>query len=288
MMNTRRDNVAYHLWAGFYTALLLSGTGKTAIPAIVGEGWEIIIVDLAMAILLIYLMWRTIVRTSSRTVCRAAKLSAWGIVTLVSIFSFFPDSKLSGDLTSALGYSLLVFAWGLYFWGFSVGIGCLLPALWCWVFMPYHAEFMLLASYPLRLSATMLSAEILQLCQINVVYSGSSLQLPSLDIAITDACSGINQLDAFLLIACIAVEIMQRNIIWKLFHFAFIIPCIIAGNTIRIVLTVLLYQLWGAVVLENTWHIALGYLQIIMVLVIFFVVGKAFNPNFRQTVKVKL
>jgi exosortase/archaeosortase family protein len=105
-------------------------------------------------------------------------------------------------------------------------------------FMPYHKEFMLLLSFPLRLSATVLSAGILKICGIGVVYSGTSLSLPGVEIAITDACSGINQLDAFLLIAFIAIQLLHKKILWKILHFAFIIPAIIIGNSLRIVLTV--------------------------------------------------
>ena len=143
--------------------------------------------------------------------------------------------------------------------------------------MPYHEEFMLLLSFPLRLSATMLSACILKLCGIGAVYSGTSLTLPGLDIAITDACSGINQLDAFILIAFIAVQIFHNRIGWKILHFAFIVPSVIAGNSLRIVLTVLLYKLCGEAVLQNIWHTVLGYGQILFAVVIFLLIGKIFS-----------
>ena len=136
---------------------------------------------------------------------------------------------------------------------------------------------MLLLSFPLRLSATLLSAGLLKLCGIGVVYSGTSLELPGLDISITDACSGINQLDAFILIAFIIVHIMHKKNVWKLLHFAFIIPSIIIGNGLRITLTVLLYKLWGETVLQNSWHTALGYLQIVLALIIFLIAGKIFS-----------
>ena len=140
--------------------------------------------------------------------------------------------------------------------------------------MPYHEEFMLLLSFPLRLTATVLSTWTLKLSGIDVVSSGTTLAMPGLNIAITDACSGINQLDAFILIAFIIVQMLHKKSWWKLLHFAFIIPAIMIGNSLRIILTVLLYRLWGDVVLQNFWHIMLGYTQIIFALAIFLVVGK--------------
>jgi exosortase/archaeosortase family protein len=103
--------------------------------------------------------------------------------------------------------------------------------------------------------------------------------LPDLDIAITDACSGINQLDAFLLIGCIAVKMMHRKEYWQILHFAFIIPSVIIANSLRIVLTVLLFKMCGEVILGKFWHVALGYMQIVTALIIFAAVGKLFSSN---------
>ena len=136
-----------------------------------------------------------------------------------------------------------------------------------------------MASYPLRLSATAVSAWCLKGFGVNVLHSGSSLHLPGINIAITDACSGINQLDAFLLIAFIIVKILHKKDLFRYLHFLFIIPSMILGNTVRIVLTVLLYQWIGEVILERFWHIALGYGQIILALLIFLAIGKLFSVD---------
>ena len=64
---------------------------------------------------------------------------------------------------------------------------------------------------------------------------------------------------------------------WKFLHFAFIIPAIITGNSLRIMITVLLYRVMGEKVLQNNWHVALGYVQIILALLIFLAVGKIFR-----------
>jgi exosortase len=154
---------------------------------------------------------------------------------------------------------------------------CIVPALLCCVFMPYHEEIMLLLSFPLRLTATVLSSIMLNLCGIKVIHSGTSLTLPGIDIAITDACSGINQLDAFILIAFVTVQLLHRKNSWKYLHFAFIMPSIILGNSLRIVLTVVLYRFMGERVFENTWHTGLGYGQIVLALLIFLAVGKVFS-----------
>ena len=157
------------------------------------------------------------------------------------------------------------------------------PALWCCIFMPFHEEIMLLLSFPLRLSATVLSSFLLNLCGTGTICSGTSLILHGVNIAITDACSGIKQLDAFILISFAAVQILHRKTGWKILHFAFIMPSIIIGNALRIVLTVLLFRLLGETVFDNTWHTVLGYTQIIFAILLFLGAGSLFSAAEKQT-----
>ena len=266
--------LAKHPLGALYGALLGLVAFFAAVPAFTSGAWESASVDLVMAGLLIALMLKSSISTFRKQPSRAEKAMAWGLVVLANILALLPSHDFPGSLSTAFAFSLLICALVLYFSGRLMAVICIAPALWCCVFMPYHEEFMLLLSFPLRLNATVLSAGMLKMFGVDVVYSGTSLTLPGLNIAITDACSGINQLDAFILIAFIVVEILHRKLFLQCLHFAFIIPSIIIGNSLRIVLTVLLYRQLGEVVLQNTWHIALGYVQIILALLLFVGVGK--------------
>lgn len=266
--------LAKHPLGALYGTLLGLVAFFAAVPAFSSGMWDAALVDLVMAGILIFLMLKSFISTFRKKSSVVEKATAWGMVVCANILALLPSHDFPGSLSTAFAFSLLICALVLYFSGRLMAVICIAPALWCCVFMPYHEEFMLLLSYPLRLNATVLSAGILKICGVDVVYSGTSLALPGLNIAITDACSGINQLDAFILIAFIAVEILHRKLFWQCLHFAFIIPSVIIGNSLRIVLTVLLYKLVGEVVLENTWHIALGYVQIILALLLFVGVGK--------------
>ena len=78
-------------------------------------------------------------------------------------------------------------------------------------------------------------------------------------IVITDACSGIEQLEAMLLIGYLIIHMQPKPFIWSLCHYLFLLPIIIVSNSIRIIVTILLFKAIGPVVLENTWHATLGY-----------------------------
>ena len=262
-----------------YSALLGFIAFSAAVPMLNSGAWDAALVDLIMAAVLITLMLKTFVSTFRRESTLLNKITAWGMLAVANILALLPSHDFPGSLSTALAFSLVICALVLYFSGTLMAKVCIVPALWCCVFMPYHEEFMLMLSYPLRLSATLLSVLVLKLCGVEVAFAGTSLNLPDLNIAITDACSGINQLDAFILIAFITVEMLHKKTVWKLLHFAFIIPSIIAGNTLRIVITVLLYKVLGDCVLENLWHTLLGYTQIFFAMIIFLLIGRIFREN---------
>ena len=270
-----------------YGTLLGIVAFSAALPLVTSGMWDAALVDLAMALILIVLMLRSFFAPCRKQATLPEKCIAWAMLICANILALLPGGEFPGSLSAAFALSMLICAFVLYFSGWFVAVHSVTPALWCCIFMPYHEELMLLLSYPLRLSATMLSAGILKLCGLNVIYSGTSLALPGLNIAITDACSGINQLDAFILIAFVAVEILHKKILWKILHFAFIMPSIIIGNSLRIVLTVIMYRVWGETVLQNTWHTALGYVQILLALLIFVAVGKVFSAANSKTPEVQ-
>ena len=286
-MKTLLKRIIKHPLGVFYGMLLGFVALFAAVPMFKSGMWDAALVDIAMAGILIHAMLKTFSSTFRKTPPARDRIIAWAMLVAANVTALLPTSDLTGSLSTAFAFSLLICAFVLYFSGAFMAWACVVPTFWCCVFMPHHEEFMLFLSFPLRLSATTLSALLLKLCGIDAVYSGTSLQLPGLDIAITDACSGINQLDAFLLTAFIAVQLLYKDAIWKVLHFAFIIPALIAGNTLRIVITVLLYQFMGTAVLQNNWHTALGYLQIVFALAIFLALGKIFRYAAEETDEVK-
>lgn len=259
----------------------------SALPMFASGMYDAALVDLAIASILTFLMLKKIFSISANTSSLPEKCAAWIILIIADILALLPVNNFAGGICTTFAFSLLVCALILYFSGTEMTIICIAPTLWCCVFMPYHEEIMLLLSFPLRLSATMLSGAALNLSGISIVYSGTSLSLPGVSIAITDACSGIKQLDAFILIAFIAVLMLHKKTIWKFLHFAFIVPSIIIGNSMRIILTVILFRMMGETVLDNSWHTALGYTQILFTLLIFIAVGKVFCMADKKTVEEK-
>ena len=262
--------------SALYGAALFAVALWSSLPAFAGGAWDGALVDLVMAALLIQSMTRKISAEKQEKSGKIDRVTAWILVACANIPAFVMVDGFAGNLVKTFAFVLLFFGFICYFNGCKLLLKFLVPTLWCCVFIPFHEEFMLMASYPLRLSATMLSAFLLKVCGMEVVYSGSSLHLVDLNIAITDACSGINQLDAFILIAYAAVRMLHKKLPVQLLHIAFVVPSIIIANTVRIALTVWLYKLCGEVILGKFWHVTLGYIQIVIAFAIFIAIGKLF------------
>ena len=272
-----------HPLGALYGTLLGFVAFSAAVPMFTSGMYDAAAVDLAMAVLLIISLLKKSYTNNCKSTSCLEKSVAWLLLPATIVLALLPTHNLAGSLTTALAFAMLICAVVLYFSGTRIALYRIAPAMWCCVFMPYHEELLLLLSFPLRLSATVLSGGILNLFGANVVCSGTTLTLPGMDIAITDACSGIKQLDAFVLIAFAAAQILHTKTGWKILHIAFIIPAIIIGNTLRIVLTIVFYQIWGEVVLQNSWHTALGYVQLILAVLIFLGIGLIFAAADKKT-----
>lgn len=133
-------------------------------------------------------------------------------------------------------------------------------------------------SYPLRLMATFGAVAVLKLCGVAVTADRTLITLGSdgTGLAVTDACSGLEQLFALILIGGVLAWMMQKSLGFRLMHWACILPSLVIANTLRLVVTVLLYNRFGDVILGNTWHHALGYAQSTLTLVLLWLFGKLF------------
>ena len=119
----------------------------------------------------------------------------------------------------------------------------------------------------------MLSVGFLQIFGMSIENDGTTIRIKGLDIAITDACSGIQQFEAMILVAFWLVMIWKRPLVWRCIHYAFLVPSIIIANAVRIILTITLYKAGYEAILNNTWHEGLGYAQVVLTVTLFFLVG---------------
>ncbi|NMA21062.1 MAG: exosortase/archaeosortase family protein [Lentisphaerae bacterium] len=207
------------------------------------------------------------------------KLLAWLLLLFFFLIfgaaTFFPEHDLTGFFSTLP--ALLFFLAAFCFWGgIKSALIFLLPTLICTMIIPNRDVLALLFSFPLRLLSTIISVESLRLFGLDIDYHLTSIHLPDSGIAITDACSGIEQLEILLLLGYLLVKMQHTRKRWALLHYLFILPAVVLVNSIRIIITILLYYKFGQRAFADPVHITLGYLLVIAVVILLWIIGPLF------------
>jgi len=201
------------------------------------------------------------------------KAFAWFLVAVALglIFLPWPNAGAPGFKFGACFF--LALGAVSFFCGIRAALFGAVPLFGCFCLVPFREQIVLYLSYPFRMVSTVLSVGFLQMFGMSIENDMTTIRIEGLDIAITDACSGIQQFEAMILVAFWLVMVWQRLFIWRCIHYLFLIPSIIIANAVRIVLTIVLYKAGFESVLNNTWHEGLGYVQVILTVALFFLVG---------------
>ncbi len=152
-----------------------------------------------------------------------------------------------------------LFSFSVYLGSIKTALKLLVPYFILLVMTPEQVFYNMAFSYPLRVLAAFLTAFLLRLIGWNVECSGMDLSMDQVDIAITAACSGIEQLEIMLLLGFILVLSMQRRFLYAFLQYLMILPALVAANVCRLTATLILYRLIGDTVFDSKIHQILGY-----------------------------
>ena len=220
---------------------------------------------------LLYLVLKSITAPGSGFPWR--KYVAWLPVVIALGLLFLPWSNPDAPGFRFGAWFFLSLGAVCFFCGVRAMLLALLPLFGCFLAVPFREQIVLYLSYPFRMVSTVLSVGFLQMFGVNIHNDMTTIRIEGLDIAITDACSGIQQFEAMILVAFWLVFAWPRTFFWRCAHYLFLIPAIILANSIRIDVTILLYKVIGDTALNNSWHIGLGYAQVGLTVFLFFLVG---------------
>ncbi len=201
------------------------------------------------------------------------KVLAWPPVLIALGLLFLPWSNPDAPGFKFGAWFFLALGALCFFCGVRAMLYGFVPLVGCFLAVPFRESIVLYLSYPFRMVSTVISVGFLQLLGMSIENDGTTIRIEGLDIAITDACSGIQQFEAMILVAFWLVMVWKRPFVWRCVHYAFLIPSIILANAVRIILTIVLYKAGLESVLNNTWHEGLGYAQVILAVAFFFLVG---------------
>ncbi|MDD5729118.1 MAG: exosortase/archaeosortase family protein [Victivallales bacterium] len=164
----------------------------------------------------------------------------------------------------------------------------MLPALAIFLLLLPNADyFNSLMSYPLRLICSYLTCFTLKAFGLRVGCEATVLKFGNEEIAVTAACSGINQLEAMFLIGWIIVMLTHKRLACRVSHWLLLLPLVIVFNSLRLTITLLLYSTWGQAALSNNVHNILGYLMVFAVALVFYLCRRLIPFSEKQTGTVK-
>ncbi len=213
--------------------------------------------------------WRTY--RPSKISAFTIKGFAFGLVALSFVSSYFGVLSLS--------IFLIAFAFGVFFDRLKVPQKLIIPFL-IWIVAIPNCEYLhLLVSHPMRVMGAIVSAGVLNILGISASAAGTMINIDGAQVAITTACSGIEQLEAMLLIGWICAAYMHKKVFLQVTHFLMIIPIILAANILRLIVTLLGAHKYGDVFLSDKVHTTFGFATVILVLLIFVGVGELLSEK---------
>lgn len=159
-------------------------------------------------------------------------------------------------------FSLPWVAWGLVlaYWGWPVARRVAFAAAYLVLMVPLPYVLYDSVAFPLRLLAAHLAGWGIRLTGLPVLVEGNAIYLPSVSLDVVDACSGIRSLISLLAVGTVLAYIMLPRR-WLKVLVALLVPLVaVASNSLRVMITGLLAERWGSVVLEGATHDLVGWL----------------------------
>lgn len=229
---------------------------------------------LVLAALSALLAWNTAPGLQPRPAapCLAARLTAWGLVAAAIIVILLKNRFATPGLNH-LAVFFLALAIATWLEGIKNAARASLSLCLSLFILPNQEYLLLALSYPLRLVSTIITVFGLSLCGIDIDHHRTSIRIGTSEIAITDACSGINQLAVMLLLGYILVRRYHRSRPWQVVHYLFLLPAVIIANSLRLLASCLLYLRIGWSAFAEPYHTWFGYAMVVVTVLILWGVG---------------
>ncbi|MBS1371937.1 MAG: exosortase/archaeosortase family protein [Lentisphaeria bacterium] len=200
-------------------------------------------------------------------------ICAWGVLTAALAAAELLPAE-AGMWALWLGVcALCVYSGGVY-----MGARLMLPALILCVVVPSTAFLYILLSFPLSKLCALLTVGALRLSGVSCSVDQAVIYIGENRIAVTAACSGIELLEAMLLLGWFVVHFTHRTVAVRLAHYLTLIPIIVFANTLRLTSVILLSFAIGDRAFGNGIHTAMGYGVVVLSILLLLGAGRIFRP----------
>ena len=152
--------------------------------------------------------------------------------------------------------SLIVILAGLVLYLFGRGVFkiALLPIAYLFFMIPIPYIIYDAAAFPLKIFVTKVSVATLKAIGIVVMREGNIIMFPDLTLEVADACSGIRSLISLLALAVAYAFFLRISPLKRLLLICAAVPIAVFTNSVRVIVTGILAQHWGAKAAEGFFH----------------------------------
>ena len=200
------------------------------------------------------------------------KPSWWGLLIVFCGLGLLLLGWIAGELFTQRVSFLVVLWGGLYFlFGWSWARELIFPVGLLFFSIPIPYVIYNSLTFPLKLLATKLATNLLQMIGMSVYRDGNIIVLPNTTLEVIDACSGIRSLISLLAI-CTILSYFLRKFWAKAVLILASIPIAIAVNVLRIFITGILSNKYGQRAAEGFFHTFSGLAVFMFSLVLVFTI----------------
>ena len=257
--------------------LLLAGVYYSTLTWLVSMDWsrDDYSHSFLIPLVVLYLIWEK----KDPLLSRANQPSWTGVIPFVLGFVFFWLGELAGEF-----FSLYV-----SFWLTVVGL--------CWMILGGRktwdigfALFIMLSMFPLphflynkvsvtlKLISSQLGVSMMQFYGMSAYREGNVIDLGFTQLQVVDACSGLRFLIPLIVLSLLLAYFFKAHFWKRAVLVISSIPLSIVTNSLRIALTGILYEIWGAEVAEGFFHGFSGWFifmfSLVVLLVEMWILGK--------------
>jgi exosortase len=137
-------------------------------------------------------------------------------------------------------------------------------------------------TFPLQMLASQLSADMLPLAGVPVLREGNVIQLPSMQLEVAEACSGIRSMMSLFTVAVLFGYFLERTTLRRILLALSSLPIAVAANALRIFGTGLCVQYWDPDKAVGFFHEFSGWLMFLVSLVCLYLIHLLFRLTSRQ------
>lgn len=172
--------------------------------------------------------------------------------------------------------SLIVLLVGmiLFWFGREVLKGMALPLGYLIFMVPIPYIIYDMVAFPLKLFVTRLSVAFLKFVGVVVMREGNIIMFPTTTLEVADACSGVRSLISLLAIAAAYAFLMKTSNVRRWIIIFSAVPIAVATNAMRVIVTGVLAQWWGARAAEGFFHEFAGIAVFVLAMVMLVTFGE--------------